>query len=69
MALLELLLAIYIVVLIFGGLCAVFRFLVDIKRFKDKEKRFELFEEISKEEENENDKKESLKGEVLENGN
>ena len=69
MALLKLVLVIYIVVLAFGGLCAVFRFLADIKRFKDKEKRFELFEEISKEEENENDKKESLKGEVLENGN
>lgn len=68
MALLKLVLVIYIAVLAFGGLCAVFRFLFDIKRFKDKEKRFELFEKISKEE-NENDKKESLKGEVLENGN
>lgn len=68
MALLKLVLVIYIAVLAFGGLCAVFRFLADIKRFKDKEERFELFEEISKEE-NENDKKESLKGEVLENGN
>lgn len=68
MALLKLVFVIYIAVLAFGGLCAVFRFLADIKHFKDKEERFELFEEISKEE-NENDKKESLKGEVLENGN
>ena len=61
MALLELLLAIYIVVLIFGGLCAVFRFLVDIKRFKDKEERFKLFDTISKE-------IEVAESEVIENG-
>ncbi len=66
MALLKLVLVIYIVVLAFGGLCAIFRFLADIKRFKDKKKRFELFEEISKEEDNKN---ETLKGEALENGN
>lgn len=61
MALLKLLLAIYIAVLAFGGLCAVFRFLADIKRFKDKEERFKLFDTISKE-------IEVAESEVIENG-
>jgi len=49
MIFLKLALAFYISVLAFGGLCAVFRFLFDIKRFKDKEERFNLFDDISKE--------------------
>lgn len=61
MALLKLLLAIYIAVIAFGSLCSVFRFLADIKRFKDKEERFKLFDTISKE-------IEVIESEVIENG-
>lgn len=61
MALLKLLLAIYIAFLAFGSLCAVFRFLADIKRFKDEEKRFKLFDTVSKE-------IEVTESEVIENG-
>lgn len=49
MALLKLALVIYIICLSFGCLCASVRFLADIKRFKDPEKRFQAFTEISKE--------------------
>lgn len=49
MALLKLALAIYVICLSFGCLCASVRFLADIKRFKDPEKRFQAFTEISKE--------------------
>lgn len=49
MALVKLALSIYIICLSFGCLCASVRFLADIKRFKDPEKRFQAFTEISKE--------------------
>ncbi len=69
MAFLKLVFLIYIIVLAFGALCSVFRFLFDIKRFKDKEERFKLFDETIKEIKEIKEKtEEEPKGDVSENG-